>query len=168
MRTMNKILAIVLVAAVLICCTACGGLDMSKVKGDWTLETADGKTVEELAESTGKDPASITMNATVTDDSFTLSSVTGTDTYKIQVKANGFECLDDSKNVVMGVIYDSAKDTLTFQMAKADGSAMECVMKKGTADLTGSAGSTEEDGNTAGDGEAEGDNEEGNGEEAAE
>ena len=174
MRTMNKILAIVLVAAVVICCTACGGLDMSKVKGDWTLETADGKTVAELAESTGKDPASITMNATVTDDSFTLIGSTGTDTYKIQVKANGFECLDDSKNVVMGVIYDSAKDTLTFQMAKPDGSTMECVMKKGTADLTGSAGSTEEDGNTAGDGEAEGDNEaegeyeEGDGEEAAE
>ena len=162
MRTMNKILAIVLVAAVVICCTACGGLDMSKVKGDWTLETADGKTVAELAESSGKDPASVTMNATVTDDSFTLIGSTGTDTYKIQVKANGFECLDDSKNVVMGVIYDSAKDTLTFQMAKADGSAMDCVMKKGTADLTGSAGST------AGDGEAEGDNEEGNGEEAAE
>ena len=46
MRTMNKILAIVLVAAVVICCTACGGLDMSKVKGDWTVETASGKTVE--------------------------------------------------------------------------------------------------------------------------
>ena len=75
MRTMNKILAIVLVAAVVICCTACGGLDMSKVKGDWTLETADGKTVAELAESTGKDPASITMNATVTDDSLRLSAV---------------------------------------------------------------------------------------------
>ena len=168
MKTMKKILVIVLMAAVLVCCTACGGLDMSKVKGDWTLETADGKTVAELAESSGKDPASVTMNATVTDDSFTLSSVTGTDTYKIQVKANGFECLDDSKNVVMGVIYDSAKDTLTFQMAKPDGSAMECVMKKGTADLTGSAGSTEEDGEAEGDNEAEGEYEEGDGEEAAE
>ena len=144
MRTMNKILAIVLVAAVVVCCTACGGLDMSKVKGDWTLETADGKTVAELAESTGKDPASITMNATVTDDSFTLIGSTGTDTYKIQVKANGFECLDDSKNVVMGVVYDSAKDTLTFQLKQADGNVMDCVMKKGTADLTVSIDSTAE------------------------
>lgn len=160
MKTMKKILAVVLMmAAVVVCCTACGrGLDMSKVKGDWTLETAAGKTVAELAEGSGKDPASVTMNATVTDDSFTLSSVTGSDTYKIQVKGNGFECLDDAKNVVMSVTYDSDKDTLNFQLAQPDGSVMDCVMKKGTADLTVDSG----------DGEAEGDYEEGNGEEAAE
>ena len=104
MKTMKKILAIVLMAAVVVCCTACGGLDMSKVKGDWTLETAAGKTVAELAEGSGKDIASVTMNATVTDDSFTLSSVTGSETFKIQVRANGFECLDDSKNVAIGVL----------------------------------------------------------------
>ena len=59
MRTKKKILVIVLMAAVLVCCTACGGLDMSKVKGNWTLETAAGKTVAELAESSGKDIASV-------------------------------------------------------------------------------------------------------------
>lgn len=144
MKTMKKILAVVLMmAAVVVCCTACG-LDMSKVKGDWTLETAAGKTVAELAEGSGKDPASVTMNATVTDDSFTLSSVTGSDTYKIQVKGNGFECLDDAKNVVMSVTYDSDKDTLNFQLAQPDGSVMDCVMKKGTADLTVSTSSTAE------------------------
>ena len=164
MRTMKKILAIVLVAAVAVCCTACGGLDMSKVKGDWTMETMAGKTVAELAEGSGQDPASVTMNATVTDDSFTLSSVTGSITYKIQVKANGFECLDDSKNVVMGVIYDSAKDTLTFQLKQPDGSVMDCVMKKGTADLTVSTGSAEEDGGYS-DEEYTGEDEEYNGEE---
>ena len=152
MRTMKKILAVVLMAAVVVCCTACGGLDMSKVKGNWTLETAAGKTVAELAEGSGKDPASVTMNATVTDDSFTLSSVAGSETYKIQVRANGFECVDDSKNVVMGVVYDSAKDTLTFQLKQADGNVMDCVMKKGTADLTVSTDSTAEDGATAEDG----------------
>ena len=161
MRTMKKILAVVLMAAVVVCCTACG-LDMSKVKGDWTLETAAGKTVAELAEGSGKDPASVTMNATVTDDSFTLSSVTGSETYKIQVRANGFECLDDSKNVVIGVVYDSAKDTLTFQLKQADGSVMDYVMKRGTVDLTVptvSTGSTAEAGSYSGEeyytGEAE-------------
>ena len=164
MRTMKKILAVVLMAAVVVCCTACGGLDMSKVKGNWTLETAAGKTVAELAEGSGKDPASVTMNATVTDDSFTLSSVTGSDTYKIQVKSNGFECLDDSDNVAMSVTYDSDKDTLNFQLAQPDGSVSDCVMKKGTADLTVDSG----DGEAEGDYEAEGEYEEGNGEEAAE
>ena len=149
MKTMKKILAIVLMAAVVVCCTACGGLDMNKVKGDWTMETAAGKTVAELAEGSGQDPASVTMNATVTDDSFTLSSITGSVTYKIQVRANGFECLDDSKNVVMGVIYDSAKDTLTFQLKQADGSVMDYVMKRGTADLTVTTAPADSIGSTA-------------------
>ena len=145
---MKKIIAIVLMAAVMLCCTACG-LDMNKVKGDWTLETAAGKTVAELAEGSGKDIASVTMNATVTDDSFTLSSVTGSVTYKIQVRANGFECLDDSKNVVMGVIYDSAKDTLTFQLKQADGTVLDYVMKRGTADLTVTTAPADSTGSTA-------------------
>ena len=55
MKTMKKILAIVLMAAVVVCCTACGGLDMNKVKGDWTVETAAGKTVEEIAAANGVD-----------------------------------------------------------------------------------------------------------------
>ena len=117
---------------------------MSKVKGDWTLDTAGGKTVAELAEMNGVDPAYATMNATVTDDSFTLISVTGSVTYKIQVKADGFECLDDFKNIIMSVKYDAGKDALSFQMAQPDGSAAEYIMKKGTADLTVSAANTAE------------------------
>ena len=149
MRTMNKILAIVLVAAVVICCTACGGLDMNKVKGDWTVETASGKTVEEIAAANGVDIAAVTMNATVTNDSFTLSSATGSVTYKIKVKGDGFQCVDDFENVFMSVAYDSAKDTLSFKLAQPDGTTFEYVMKRGTADLTVptvSTGSTAEAG----------------------
>lgn len=141
MRTMKKILAIVLMAALVVCCTACG-LDMNKVKGDWTVETAAGKTVEEIAAANGVDIAAVTMNATVTTDSFTLSSATGSVTYKIKVKGNGFECVDDFENVFMSVAYDSAKDTLTFQLKQADGTVLDYVMKRGTADLTVSTGST--------------------------
>lgn len=146
MKTMKKILAVVLMAAVVVCCTACGGLDMNKVKGDWTVETASGKTVEEIAAANGVDIAAVTMNATVTNDSFTLSSATGSVTYKIKVKGNGFECVDDFENVFMSVAYDSAKDTLTFQLKQADGTVLDYVMKRGTADLTVSTGSTAEAG----------------------
>ena len=146
MRTMKKILAVVLMAAVVVCCTACGGLDMSKVKGDWTVETAAGKTVEEIAAANGVDIAAVTMNATVTNDSFTLSSATGSVTYKIKVKGNGFECIDDFENVFMTVAYDSAKDTISFKLAQPDGTTFEYVMKRGTADLTVSTDSTAEDG----------------------
>ena len=149
MKTMKKILAIVLMAAVVVCCTACGGLDMNKVKGDWTVETAAGKTVEEIAAANGVDIAAVTMNATVTTDSFTLSSATGSVTYKIKVKGNGFDCVDDFENVFMTVAYDSAKDTISFKLAQPDGTTFDYVMKRGTADLTVptvSTGSTAEAG----------------------
>ena len=149
MRTMKKILAVVLMAAVVVCCTACGGLDMNKVKGDWTVETASGKTVEEIAAANGVDIAAVTMNATVTNDSFTLSSATGSVTYKIKVKGDGFQCIDDFENVFMSVAYDYAKDTLSFKLAQQDGTTFEYVMKRGTADLTVptvSTGSTAEAG----------------------
>lgn len=149
MKTMKKILAIVLMAAVVVCCTACGGLDMNKVKGDWTVETAAGKTVEEIAAVNGVDIAAVTMNATVTNDSFTLSSATGSVTYKIKVKGNGFECVDDLGNVFMSVAYDSAKDTLTFQLKQADGTVFDYVMKRGTADLTVTTAPADSTGSTA-------------------
>lgn len=109
---------------------------MSKVKGEWTLDTAGGKTVEELAEMNGVNPAYLAMNATVTDSSFTLTASTGTISYSIQVKANGFECYDANKNLAMGVTYDSEKDTLNFKMAGVDGNAVDYVMVKGTAEIS--------------------------------
>ena len=148
MRTMKKLLAIVLMAAVVVCCTACG-LDMNKVKGDWTVETAAGKTVEEIAAANGVDIASVTMNATVTNDSFTLSSATGSVTYKIKVKGNGFECVDDFENVFMTVAYDSAKDTISFKLAQPDGTTFDYVMKRGTADLTVTTAPADSTGSTA-------------------
>ena len=142
-NTIKRIAAFVLTAAIVLCCASCG-LDMNKVKGDWTVETAAGKTVEEIAAANGVDIAAVTMNATVTNDSFTLSSATGSVTYKIKVKGNGFECVDDFENVFMSVAYDSAKDTLSFKLTQPDGSAVDYVMKRGTADLTVSTGSTAE------------------------
>ena len=136
-------------AAVLVCCTACGGLDMSKVKGNWTLETAAGKTVEEIAAANGVDIAAVTMNATVTTDSFTLSSATGSVTYKIKVKGNGFDCVDDFENVFMTVAYDSAKDTISFKLAQPDGTTFDYVMKRGTADLTVTTAPADSTGSTA-------------------
>ena len=155
MRTMKKVLAVVLMAAVVVCCTACGGLDMNKVKGDWTVETASGKTVEEIAAANGVDIAAVTMNATVTTDSFTLSSATGSVTYKIKVKGDGFQCIDDFENVFMSVAYDSAKDTISFKLAQPDGTTFDYVMKRGTADLTVDSGNGEAEGDYEAEGEYE-------------
>lgn len=132
MKKIKKIMSVVLImAAVVVCCTACG-LDMSKVKGDWTLDTMGGKTMKQLGEEADCDPWLYFLNATVTDDSFTVTSTNGTQTFKIQVKDNGFECLDDSGNIYMSVKYDSDKNTLTYQAAGADGNPVDIVLKKGT------------------------------------
>lgn len=132
---MKKIIAIVLMAAVMLCCTACG-LDMSKVKGDWTIDTIGGKTISQLTEENGTLPIQYAMNMTVTDDSATLTNAATSVTYSIQVKSNGFECCNDAKEIIMSVTYDAAKDTLSYKVAGADGNPVDYVLKKGTADLT--------------------------------
>lgn len=131
---MKKIIAIILMAAAVVCCTACG-LDMSKIKGEWTLSTIGGKSVEQIAEEQGVLPVQMSMNGTVTDDSFVIANAVNTATYKIQVKSNGFECLDDSNAVAFSVTYDKDGDTLSFAMDAGSG-AVTYVMKRGSADLT--------------------------------
>ena len=131
---MKKIIAIVLMAAAMICCTACG-LDMSKVKGEWTLSSVGGKSVEQIAEEQGVMPVQVSMNGTLSDDSFTMANAVNTVSYKIQVKSNGFECLDDSNAIAFSVTYDKDSDTLSFAMDSGSG-AVTYVMKRGTADLT--------------------------------
>lgn len=131
---MKKIIAIVLMAAVMMCCTACG-LDMSKVKGEWTLSSVGGKPVEQIAEEQGVLPVQVAMNGTLSDDSFTMANAVNTVNYKIQVKSNGFECLDDSNAIAFSVTYDKDKDTLSFAMDAGSG-PVTYVMERGSADLT--------------------------------
>lgn len=60
----------------------------------------------------------------------------GSTTFNIQVKSNGFECLDASGNIFMSVKYNADSDRLSFNMAKADGGTAEYIMVKGTTDLS--------------------------------
>ena len=132
---MKKVLSVILVVAVAFCLTACG-LDMSKVKGEWTLNTAGGKTVEQLAEAGGLNPAYLAMNATVTDKTFTLTSATGSISYNIQVKADGFECLDASGKAIIGIKYNADNDTISFKLLASDGNPVEHVMVRGTSEIS--------------------------------
>ena len=132
---MKKVLSVILVVAVAFCLTACG-LDMSKVKGDWTLDTAGGKTVEQIAEAGGLNPAYLNMNATVTDKTFTLTTATETLSWNIQVKDTGFECLDASGKAIIGIKYNADNDTISFRLLSADGTATDYVMVKGTSEIS--------------------------------
>lgn len=134
---MKKVLSVILVVAVAFCLTACG-LDMSKVKGDWTLDTAGGKTVEQIAEAGGLNPAYCNMNVTITDKTFTLITATDTPSWNIQVKDNtGFDCIDASGNIFMTVRYNADKDTISFKLVGSDGSnPVEYVMVRGTSEIS--------------------------------
>ena len=133
---MKKVLSVILVVAVAFCLTACG-LDMSKVKGDWTLDTAGGKTVEQIAEAGGVNPAYCNMNVTITDKTFTLITATDTPSWNIQVKDNtGFDCLDASGKAIIGIKYNADNDTISFRLLSADGSATDYVMVKGTSEIS--------------------------------
>ena len=133
---MKKVLSVILVVAVAFCLTACG-LDMSKVKGDWTLDTAGGKTVEQIAEAGGLNPAYCNMNVTVTDKKFTLITATDTPSWNIQVKdTTGFDCLDASGKIFMTVRYNADNDTISFKLLASDGSPVEYVMVRGTSEIS--------------------------------
>ena len=133
---MKKVLSVILVVAVAFCLTACG-LDMSKVKGDWTIDTAGGKTVDQIAEAGGLNPAYCNMNVTVTDKTFTLITATDTLSWNIKVKdTTGFECLDASGKIFMTVRYNEDNDTISFKLLASDGNPVEYVMVRGTSEIS--------------------------------
>ena len=133
---MKKIIAIVMVLAVMICCVACGGLDMSKVKGDWTLSTINGIGIEEYAANLGLDTYLAVVNVTVTDTEYKTASALGAATLPIVVKADGFEVLvEEGGDVMMSVAYDAEKDTLSYKVMAADNSELTYVLVRGTNSL---------------------------------
>lgn len=132
---MKKIIAIVAAMVMMLCCTACGGLDMSKVKGDWTLSTISGQSIEDYAASYGLDTYLAVVNVTVTDKDYITTSALGTATLPIQVKADGFEVLaEEGGDIFMSVKYDSAKDTLSYSV-DLNGEILEYVLVRGTGSL---------------------------------
>ncbi len=133
---MKKIVSVILAVAMMMCMTACAGLDIGKVKGDWTLSTVNGKTVEEYAAELGVEPYMIVVNANVTDTQYTSRSANAVATYPISVKANGFEVLTaEGGDIMMSVKYNGADDTLSYKV-DIDGTVYEYVLTKGTGDIT--------------------------------
>ncbi len=135
---MKKILAIVMVAIIAVMCTACGGLDMKKVKGEWTLSTINGQPYAEYAASMGLDPSVAAMNWTINDKNLVSSGVSGTDTIDFNVKSNGLELLTKDGKVWAGVIYDEKADTFSYSVKSGD-VTYDYVLVRGTTSLTPAA-----------------------------
>ncbi len=135
---MKKIMKIAFAAVMAIvmafAATACSGLDKSKVKGDWTLFSINGKEIATYADEVGIDVKELELNWTVNDDNVTATNAQGTASFKIEFKSNGFEVLDAEGKVAMSVKYDSANETLSYA-AKAGENQFDYVMKNGTATI---------------------------------
>lgn len=135
MKRIAKITMAVMMTFIMVISVAGCGFDMNKVKGDWTLVTYDGITVEESAAALGYKPEACAINITVTDKSMIMANFKETVTYKIRVTKNGFEPLepsDESKAMVL-VTYDEASDTISYD---GEGGTVKLVFKRGTVDLT--------------------------------
>ena len=131
-----SVLMLVMVAAFAL--TACGGLDMNKIKGDWTVSTINGMSPAEFAASVGTPEFAGCTNYTITDKTFESSNIaldgtTQGTSLPISVKANGFEVLQDGQ-VFMSVAYDDKADTLSFG-ADIGGTQLNTVLKRGKTDI---------------------------------
>ena len=136
-KAAKKFLAVVLVGVMMFCLTACG-LDMEKIKGDWTVSTINGKSTADYADSLDTFEYLFLSNFTLTDSKFTLISLTAdgeevSKSYDIQVKSNGFECMEGDK-IFMSVLYDDKADALSFKML-AGSTEMSYILKKGKTDM---------------------------------
>ena len=161
-------MAVVLAIAVVMCLTlvGCGSIKIDDIKGDWTLDTIDGKSLDEIGSGSGVDPGLLVVNWTIKDEKTLVSTnATTTEEMAIELKSNGFEVKQQGKDeVFFSVTYDKDKQTLTYKLNMA-GTESTYVMKKGTAEIgptdAGDAevDDDEESADDGSDAEAEGDDE---------
>ena len=135
-KTLKITMAIVMTFVMMIAVSACGGLDMKKISGEWTMTSMDGMTPEEYAAAYGVDVVMARSNMTVASDKVTIANANGSTEFKITVKANGFEVLKPADNsVYMSVTYDASADTLSYKVS--DGTNEHTLIYgRGTSDLT--------------------------------
>ena len=150
----KRVLAVVLLGVMIFSLTACG-VDMSKIKGDWTLSTVGGKSLEEYAAASGVGVWATMTNYNITDDKITTDILNpdGSGSHMstsltLKKRSNGVEGYSGD-TLACSLIYDEKADTLTMKMGADEASAIAFVFKKGKADLDGAlqaamGGNTEE------------------------
>ncbi len=179
-KTIKVMAAIMLVAAMVLGIAACGGgLDMNKIKGEWTITSINGQTVAEYAASKGAAAYQCAANYTITDDKIIASGVgadgnIATSEFVLKKNADGVEgYLNDT--LVLSFIYDAKADKINYGVETPDGTRITNVLTKGTTDLqallneaAGGAAQAQEGGEAQEGGAEEGGAEEGGAEEGGE
>ena len=139
-KSIKVMAAMLLVVVMMFSLTACG-IDMNKVKGDWTCTSIGGKDIATLAAEKGVYQAYLVTNYTITDNDIKADSLNPdgsgahvTGTYTLKKRSNGVEgYLGDQ--VVISLIYDEKADTLTMKVGIDEASAVAYVFTKGNTNL---------------------------------
>ncbi len=139
-KTIKVMAAIMLVAAMVLGIASCGGFDLNKVKGEWTLSTIDGKAASDKAVELGL-PSYALLNNYSIGDKVAISTydpnageVKTTTELSIEAAANGFTATDSNGGKV-SFIYDSSADTLSYSAVGASGANETYILKRGTTDI---------------------------------
>ena len=132
MKKFNKITA----AALALCAvsmTACGNIDISDIKGNWTVETIDGVSPAKYAEKFKVNASKAAQNLTITEDSITIQDVRGSTEYDIMARTNGFQAAENGKSIY-GYVYNEKTEELSTNADFGKG-AVKVIYKKGTTDI---------------------------------
>jgi len=160
MKAMWKKIGLALAIGVLscVCLVGCGAISMDDIKGDWTTDTMNGKSVEDFAAENGLAVGMVISNWTIKDDKTLISeNVTGTLEFDMELKANGFELKQKGQSdIYCSVLFDKDKGTLSFDTKDANGGTVKCVMKKGKGEIqSGEAAASDEGSSDEGSSDAE-------------
>lgn len=130
-KVRNVFVSLILMTMCVFALTGCG-VDMEKLKGDWTVDTIDGKSVAEYAAEKGLTEEQACFNINISDEELVQSFANGVEVkYKVVVRSNGIECEQDGE-VTATYLYKN--DELTSSVDFGAG-ASKVVMKKGTTDF---------------------------------
>lgn len=117
---MKKVMksGIMMLMAILVTCSlvACGGLDMKKVEGTWGLSMVDGMSYDDYCAAQGADPATSNSIWEITEKAVTVTGNGATQNYKVDIKSDGFELLDDNNTIFLSIRYNEKDSTLSYKV----------------------------------------------------
>ena len=137
-KVSKKFLAVLLVGVMMFCLTACG-VDMDKVKGNWTLSTIGGKDLASFAEASGVAEVLVYTNYTITDKEITKDSINAdgshaTSTFTLKQRSDGVEGYQGD-TLAISLKFDEKANTLTMKIGESESTAVAYVFVKGTKNL---------------------------------
>ncbi len=135
-KTIKVMAALMLVAAMVFSIAACGKTDLSKLNGEWTISTIDGKSPADKATEMGIPPYGLLTNFTLSGNNLTTSTYNPTagevavsNQFTVEATSNGFTATD-SNGGKTSFIYDSAANTLSYTASNET-----YILTKGATDI---------------------------------